>query len=530
MSNGHSRRKAALDIRREAADLAFNRLHSEQSSNSDENRFPNYIGNFTKGLPHNSITGEVDPPAYPALLEALRAGPEDDFQTVPLPTGVTKLRKLVNPRAGLAFDLEGPDSAAVAMPPAPAVDSAQAAGEAVELYWMALLRDVAFVDYAADVLAMSALADLNNLSDFRGPKAGGQVTAQTLFRGQTPGELVGPYISQFLLLDIPYGSLTISQRQTTAQGPTTAQPNADYMTSWGAWLAVQNGEDTTGTDRFDMTTPRYIRNGRDLATYVHFDALYEAYLNACLILLGARAPFDVGIPYRSSQRQEGFGTFGGPHILSLVTEVATRALKAVWRQKWLVHRRLRPEAYGGLVHRVMMDDAPYPVHADIRNSQALVEVENKFSSYLLPMAFPEGSPVHPAYGAGHATVAGACTTVLKAWFDESFPIAQLTLPTKPGQPGPALGNPKVPDAMGTSLVDYTGADKDQLTVGSELNKVAANVAIGRNHAGVHWYTDYSESLALGEEIAIGVLEEQALTYREGGSFTLTRFDGTQVVI
>jgi hypothetical protein len=404
------------------------------------------------------------------------------------------------------------------------VDSAQAAGEAVELYWMALLRDVPFADYATHALALSALADLNNLSDFRGPNIGGQVTAQTLFRGTSPGELVGPYISQFLLLDIPFGSLTISQRQMTAQS------NVDYMTSWGAWLDVQNGEDTTGTDQFDMT-PRYIRNGRDLATYVHFDALYEAYLNACLILLAGKAPFDVGMPYRSSQRQEGFGTFGGPHILSLVTEVATRALKAVWRQKWLVHRRLRPEAYGGLVQRVKVDGATYPVHPDVLSSQALVAIDGKFNSYLLPMAFPEGSPMHPAYGAGHATVAGACTTVLKAWFEESFPIGQLTLPIKPGQPGPALGNPKMAEPiMGTSLVNYAGPDKDQLTVGGELNKVAANIAIGRNHAGVHWYTDYSESLALGEEIAIGVLEEQALTYREGGSFTLTRFDGTQVVI
>jgi len=48
--------------------------------------------------------------------------------------------------------------------------------------------------------------------------------------------------------------------------------------------------------------------------------------------------------------QDGFGTFGGPHILSLVTEVATRALKAVWYQKWSVRRRLRPEAMAGLVH------------------------------------------------------------------------------------------------------------------------------------------------------------------------------------
>jgi len=49
MSNGQTRRNAALDIRREAADLAFNRTHPDQSSNGDESRFPNYIGNFTKG-------------------------------------------------------------------------------------------------------------------------------------------------------------------------------------------------------------------------------------------------------------------------------------------------------------------------------------------------------------------------------------------------------------------------------------------------------------------------------------------------
>ena len=86
----------------------------------------------------------------------------------------------------------------------------------------------------------------------------------------------------------------------------------------------------------------------------------------------------------------------------------------------LVPSRLRPEAYGGLVQRVMMDGADYPLHDDVKNSQALVAIDGKFNSYLLPMAFPEGSP--------------------------------------------------------------------------------------------------------------GVLEEQSLTYREGGSFTLTRFDGTQVVI
>lgn len=41
-------------------------------------------------------------------------------------------------------------------------------------------------------------------------------------------------------------------------------------------------------------------------------------------------------------------TFGAQHILDLLGEVSNRALKAMWCQKWIVHRALRPIAYGGL--------------------------------------------------------------------------------------------------------------------------------------------------------------------------------------
>lgn len=127
--------------------------------------------------------------------------------------------------------------------------------------------------------------------------------------------------------------------------------------------------------------------------------------------------------------------------------------------------------------------------------------------------FPEGSPTHPAYGAGHATVSGACVTILKAWFDESFIL-----------PGPVL----VPaDANGTALVPGPPVN---LTVGGELNKVAANISIGRNAAGVHWRSDYTESLKLGEEIAIRILQEQKPTYNEDHHFSLTKFDGTAITI
>jgi len=137
---------------------------------------------------------------------------------------------------------------------------------------------------------------------------------------------------------------------------------------------------------------------------------------------------------------------------------------------------------------------------------------NGSDTYLLPMAFREGSPTHPAYGAGHATVAGACVTILKAWFDESFVI-----------PNPVVSNP-----AGTALVAAPG--NPNLTVGGELDKVAANIAIGRNMAGVHWRTDYTESVKLGEAIALGILEEQKLCYNEFSGLSVARFDGTRVTI
>jgi hypothetical protein len=399
--------------------------------------------------------------------------------------------------------MEGPDSHHMTMRPAPTIASREAASELAELYWMALARDVHFLDYGSDTTIAAAVADLSKFHDFRGPKNGGAVTADTIFRGSMPGDLAGPYLSQFLWLDIPMGALSIPQTMGTVPA------GVDYLTSFSDWLTVQNGLPPVSY-ALDQT-PRYIRNLRDLGEWVHVDALYQAYHQACLILLGMHAPFDAGNPYTASHTQAGFGTFGGPHILSLVTEVATRALKAVWYQKWFVHRRLRPEAFGGLVHNTMTGAANYPVNTEVLNSAALDEVFSKHGTYLLPIAAPEGCPTHPSYGAGHGTVAGACVTILKAWFNESF----------------VLPSPVVPNADGTALQTYAGPD---LTVGNELNKLAANVAIGRNALGFHYRSEYWESLKLGEQVAIGILEENKACYNEGGSFSFTKFDGTAITI
>jgi hypothetical protein len=500
ISDAQKRQVESYRVRTDAAKAEFQRPLAPHPTNGDEQLYANKIGNYSKGLPHNAL-GEVDLTAYNSLLLALQTGDPADFERIQTGGAV----KLVNPQSGLAFDMEGPDSHALTMAPAPALSSAEEAAEVVENYWMGLLRDVPFSQYGSETFSVLAAQELSSLSGFKGPKNGGRVDSTTLFRGNAPGTLTGPYISQFMWQDTPFGAERVDRQMRTAV------PNLDYMTSYSDWLGIQNGAPPSAVNQYDATR-RYVRNGRDLGEWVHNDVLYQAYFDALLILFSMNAPLDAGNPYNSSRTQDGFGTLGQPFFASVLGGIAARALKAVWYQKWFVHRRLRPEAYGGLLHNTRTGAARYSLHSDALNSQAVGEAFRRHGTYLLPMAFPEGCPAHPAYGAGHATVAGACVTVLKAFFDESFTIQ----------------NPVRASDDGLSRVPYSGP---ALTVGGELNKLAFNVALGRNIAGVHWRTDASESLKLGEELAIRYLREERVCLNEQlNGFSLTKFDGSQVTV
>jgi len=502
-----SRRRRALELRMAAAVEEFRVPVPEHRNNGDEETYPNRIGNYSKGLPHNGY-GEVDSSAYESLLHALQTGDPADFEEIVMVGSVP----LVDPQAGLAFDIEGTDSHQMALGPPPRLASAERAGEAVECYWMALLRDVNFTQYSSTRLARAASDDLSRMSDFRGPKENGRVTPHTLFRGFTAGDLIGPYVSQFLLKTVDFGALTVQQKFNTYL------PGTDYMTDADSWLAVQDGRGSFGDNQIDPR-PRHIRNGRDLSAYVHVDVLFEAYFNACLWLIDNGATLNRGNPYfNRSRTQTGFGTFGPPHVKALLAEVATRALKAVWFQKWFVHRTLRPEEFGGLVHFTKTGDASYPLHSDVLDSQAVARIFEGNGTYFLPHAFPEGCPQHPSYGQGHGTVAGACATIVKAFFDDSIALSQITDVVQAAEDG-------------LSLVPYSGGDVDQITVGGEMNKLAANVGIGRNHAAVHWRSDYADSLLLGEAVAISVLRDQKRCYNElFDGFTFTKFDGTTITV
>lgn len=299
-----------------------------------------YIGNSHKTLPHNEF-GEVNVAAY----EEFRAIAADsnlpgagDFEGVDrglivfpphhqefvdpaeLPPGATLptlADHLVNPQGGRARETSGPDPQSLNMLPAPDVLSASTAAEMTELYWMALLRDVSLDLFQAPNQLDTAIADLKPAFEHALatdtspgalrlgldlPKADDgtlRLDAQTIFRCGLPDEEFGPLVSQFFLHDVQYGTQTIKQHQFPYR------ENRDYLTDHKSWLLAQSA----GYDRFGLPYPnansyfhdnavfddppagqqrprKYrIRNMRDLARFVHKDALHQAYFNAALLLL-----------------------------------------------------------------------------------------------------------------------------------------------------------------------------------------------------------------------------------------------------
>jgi len=665
-----ARRELANERRSVASRASGKYAPRSTERNDDEDRLEQekYPASFTKGLPHDEFGMLEEPAAYDRLVKEINQQDATDFGAVPRGIGEApgsgsgariahttqkddgkpRWRGWESPRAGHYFDLQGPDADAVGMPPAPALQSDELIAEMGEVYALALLRDVPFDEIASrgetpdpttGISPREVMDALARLSWFTDTSAGGLSLQErrrraarrtdhgpdfpiddppddaafdpaAAFRGSGPGNKVGPYVSQFMLLGnklSPDSSADIANSrditdstisygvQVIDQKIETFAPGQDFMLHWNAYVDVQNGADFSAANP-RQSTRRFIATPRDLAAYVKFDALYQAYLNACLFMLSDGVPFQQPVTHRHTGKtgpgfpdslagegeeplsRQPFATFGGPHILSLVTEVATRCLKAVRRQKFNYHRRARPERIGALLtlqgtkgdpnapspendkSDVLGTETANAMTLMLRNEHlgpllALVDKHNQASAasadahldlaasadpawfaaaknYLLPMAFAEGSPMHPSYGAGHATVAGGCVTMLKAFFDTVGEDGEA----RPWGDRPvvrARNSVQVDAQTGeesvTSVLERLPADAG-MTIAGELDKLAANISIGRNMAGVHYYTDYYESLRMGERVATGILIEQMKQYNEPVEMNFHSFDGDHVHI
>lgn len=566
-SYGPDERRAAFNIR-----LACDYLRALQQApnilplenNGDENTVPNKASQFTKTLSHgvDGIPDAQGQLAYEQIITAMNSGQQADFNAIVRAPGATV--KLVSPQSGLAFCLEGCDSSLFSMPLFPQFTSAELAASMLEIYLFALCRDVIFAEYGTGLGSDAngtggsktgdAAAVLQSLgSAYVGPRnASGIVDASVVFRGNASGCLVGPYVSQLALLPLrtpvpaSIGGNNLNPNpfiKMEQQWPIAGQ--REFGVSLADFVEIENGQvpNKYTVNDYDQVSRRYIIDGRDWGSFVHFDINCESFFYATYILNGYGFPYSSALPYyNGSMPNEGpFVDMAMMELFSMVEGVAGEAAKAAWAQKWRANRALRPEAFAGVVNNAKVSGTnPYNLDSSLFVPHAGIDVlaqvlahntlqagfpdnnltPTQAATYLLAQMYPEASPAHPTYPSGHATVAGACSTVLKAFFQNDTLIDSVTTPLIPDPLNPTI------------LIPITDGSQNVITVVGEIEKLAFNVAFARSWAGIHWRQDGIQGILLGEEVAIRYLQDHALLYNEQEftGYVLTKFDGTQIQI
>jgi hypothetical protein len=536
------------------------------AENNGEATAANLFGTaHTKSLTHDTVTGLLTPGGvlnYEQLLKAIASTEQADFNAVVRFPGSSKF---ANPQAGNMLSLEGVPNNLIPLPIFPRFSSAEGAALIIELYLQAICRGVLFSDYGegegtTDEDTINGGSITNNAATiltalgaaYTGPKAAGVVTANLLFKMDGFESLVGPYISQFSFFDVPIPELTNFTPRTFSPVVGVAQTR-EFGVSFADFVGLQNGTTPRPYVAGDFVGTRYIVEGRDLATLVHKDNPGEIYFYTANILLANGFPFSPVLPYyNASITNEGaFVGLAVTDIYGALFGATFECLKHAWAHKWRGDRIARPDAFAGLVHNAKVTNTnPYNLNASIFATYEVpdttfgtinlldwVKAYNSMQgdpmeivpplpiipaadaeTYLLSQMYPEGSPVHPSYPAGHAVYSGACITILKAFFKDDVKIIDHKLPVIPNEANP------------TVLIQLTDGTESLLTVSGELNKLAITIAMGRNFAGIHYRMDGFEGIFLGEQVALDYLRDRARLYNEQTftGFELTKFNGDRV--
>jgi hypothetical protein len=448
----------------------------------DGRQFPEYQICFSKGLQH-SLNGYPERETFENFCRAIQERDINAFEgmklTVPWvdPTAGSRLSgtQIFHPHNGPWFDTR------------------VMLGDMAELYWAALIRDVPFGLYGDNALARQAKDELVWVD--------AQRFSGSLFKMELPEIDRGGFLSQFLIQPVPLNGTQSAQRILC---PTSSN---DFMTTDDSWAACQNG-DRARSITTHLETPRYIFNGRALAEFVRYDFAFQAFLWAGLILQSwGRRALNPGLAGRYTQSSSAFVNNGWPRVFALLAEASEMALQDVWFWKWRIFRRLRPEELGGRYSLATSDNS---AAASVRNIDSLDAVKvskKKFGTTFLAQAYPEGAPMHPSFPAGHAEIAGACVTILKAFSDPTFLVPSPILPSNDG-------------------LDVTSCN-EAVSIEGELNKLAWNMAFGRCFAEIHYRSDCEAGLLLGEDIALKVLSSAGREIAQGKStLRFRRFDGS----
>lgn len=387
-----------------------------------------------------------------------RAARQAAIDAVPL----SGFRKLINPSAGWGSDAS--DALGVGAPPED--DSLQTAEELAEIAGILLLADVPMDGIAkhADAARLTDTLLALGGTTLVEPRPGG------LFR--LNASRMGGRTANLLSTGYPTGWAARGSYLPTER-------IGFYGNSRNDWEALQAGTiprpQTFGPIMPTISTPRA------WASLVDADSPFTIPELIGRELVRSASPSARFVPRRT---EAGFPEYGGAcWVQTTIGEACGAAMRECWRLKWL-HRRQRPEelwprAVAGELHPAFLEHAGW-----------LVE---RIGEYL-PMVYAPGSPLHPDWPSGHAVLAGAGFTILKAAFADQ----------------PFGGNG---------------------SLHRELDLAAWVMSFGRTAAGIHTRSSLIAGLMLGQHHALQVLAKQnAMSPQPLGDTVIQGFDGQRLRI
>jgi hypothetical protein len=190
---------------------------------------PNFRVLYSKGIPH-SDNKNPDQQHYQMLIDGIRN--KDLSKIIQVSTSCQKLADVY-----CIMDKEfiGLNKSSYKIENTPSPLSKRGAAELIELYNMSSARDVLFSEWTTSSIIQNVLTSMNLVKEhLQAPMENGQITINTLFRGPTTGDRIGPYVSQFLYYPVQIGALPVQQKY---QSP----DSTNFMTSVQDYLNIWNG-------------------------------------------------------------------------------------------------------------------------------------------------------------------------------------------------------------------------------------------------------------------------------------------------
>ena len=528
---------------------------------------PDFRGVYSKGLTGHTGGGAggplgPNPVIYQKFVDSIRlknlANVNSFAQVSSGPLNYAP--RLVDPYSLFDVEYEGLYRASFnTIPIAPSPLSLQTQAEMLEVYSMALTREfnlilldpsdnryddltsvpaesgtTGYYSWAKNYLDLqiSYLNTFNNTPPLSNPlnapvNTSGNITTSLLFRGNTTGDKQGPYVSQMFYYSVFPGNLYLNQNYLVADisfNIIDLSNNFNYTKA--QFTNLWNGGAGQSKGTFAL---RYLSTIRDLAVYINKDEVWQAFFIAATFCL------DRGINrgFFTKSRQPGscrFINLGAVDLYALMLKAMKQAMNACWVWKWL-QLRLRPEEFAYQT-QLSLTGYPFGLTAGYLTNGILTDISNNNNGngVILPGAYSAGCPGHPAYPAGHATIAGSMTTILKAWFNCDSLVEAYVPDVSSG----LYGGYSVFSGTTLKLYKQKSSDPSGATayfrLDDELDKMASNCSYSRCMAGVHYRSDADTGLQLGEDVAIAVLQQEVFKYADDVCFRFKKRDGTIIDI